>query len=394
MQHSYIVAACRTPIGRLQGALAAKSATDLGAVAVGEAVRRSQLPPELVSEVIMGNVLSAGVGQAPARQAALQAGLPSSVAALTINKVCGSGLKAVMLADQAIRCEAAEVVVAGGMESMSNAPWLLPRKSVPLGDRLLIDSLMHDGLTCSFSQQAMGDIAEDLAALADISREAQDRYAVESQRRASEAIAAGAFAAETAPVSTSTKKGSTEVTQDEGPREDTTFERLATLPTVFQKKGTVTAGNASMISDGAAALVVAPAATAEQHGVQPLAKILATATSGGEPHSLFTAPVEAIRMVAAKSGHPLDSFDLFEINEAFAVQMLACLAELELPHDRVNVHGGAIALGHPIGASGARVLVTLLHALSRRGGSRGIAALCLGGGNAVAVAVETVELRH
>jgi acetyl-CoA C-acetyltransferase len=355
---------------------------------VKEAARRAGLEPGDIDEVILGNVLSAGAGQAPARQAALRAGLPATVAALTINKVCGSGLKAVMLAAQGVRCGDVSLVVAGGMESMSQAGWVLPRDAPALGDRRLMDSLMHDGLTCSFSKQSMGEIAEGLAKRTAFARQEQDSYALESHRRAVAAADTGAFAAEILPVAM--RRGSEEVlvSRDEGPRSDTSLERLTKLMPSFDSSGTVTAGNSSMISDGAAAVVVGSEKLAARSGKRPLARIVASATSGGEPQDVFTAPVEAIRRALAKGNRSLNDVDLFEINEAFAVQMLTCMRELELPADRVNVHGGAIALGHPIGASGARVLVTLLGALERRRARIGLAALCLGGGNAVAMLVE------
>ncbi len=388
MSDAFILSACRTPIGRFRGGLSSLPATDLGAVAVREAVARAQLKPEDIDEVIFGNVLTAGVGQAPARQAALRGGLPATVAALTVNKVCGSGLKAVMLAGRAVQCGDADLIVAGGMESMSRAGWVLPRDAPALGDRALIDSMMHDGLTCAFSKRSMGDIAEQLAEQAGVSRDDQDRFALDSHQRAVAAIQTGAFAAEIVPVPIQRGSGETRVTQDEGPRSDTDLARLAKLPPVFRKDGTVTAGNSSMISDGAAALVVGSEAAVARTAQRPLARIVASATSGTEPHDLFVAPVEAIRRVLAKAGRSLADVDLFEINEAFAVQMLACVRQLDIPLDRVNVHGGAIALGHPIGASGARVLVTLLHALELHNKRFGVAALCLGGGNAVAILVD------
>ncbi len=386
MSEAFIYSACRTPIGRFRRALSSLTATDLGAIVVREALARTDLRPEDIDEVILGNVLTAGTGQAPARQAALRGGLPVAVAALTVNKVCGSGLKAVMLAAQAVRCGDAQWIVAGGMESMSQAGWVLPRESPALGNQTLVDSMLHDGLTCAFSHRSMGDIAEQLAERAGISRADQDRFALESHRRAVAAIDAGAFTPEIVPVSCGADKP--EVTQDEGPRGDADWDRLANLAPVFREQGTVTAGNSSMISDGAAALVVGSEATLSQTSQRPLARIVASATSGTEPDNLFLAPVEAIRQVVAKAGLSLADIDLFEINEAFAVQMLACIRQLDLPLDQVNVHGGAIALGHPIGASGARVLVTLLHALELRNGRFGVAALCLGGGNAVAMLVE------
>jgi acetyl-CoA C-acetyltransferase len=383
-----ILSACRTPMGRLQGSLSSFTATQLGAIAVQAAVDRAGVRREEVNEVIMGSVLPAGVGQAPARQAALAAGLPETVAALTVNKVCGSGLKAVMLASQAIRAGDADVIIAGGMESMSHAPWLLPRETPKLGDRTLIDSMMHDGLTCAFSHKSMGEIAEALAARDGITRAMQDQYSGESHRRALAAQAEGAFDREMIPVTVRGRGGETIITRDEGPRAESTFEKLGSLAPAFSKTGTVTAGNASMISDGAAAVVVTSQTFAEQHNHRPLAKILASATSGTAPEDLFIAPVAALEQAVAKAGLKMSDIDLIEINEAFAVQMLACISRLKLSPERVNVHGGAIALGHPIGASGARVLTTLLYALARRQQRFGAAALCLGGGNAVALVIE------
>lgn len=388
MSNAFILSACRTPIGKFRGSISSLPATELGAIVVREAVARAGFEPSEIDEVILGNVLSAGAGQAPARQAALRGGLPPTVAALTVNKVCGSGLKAVMLAAQGVRCGDADLVVAGGIESMSQAAWVLKRDAPALGDRQLIDTLTHDGLSCAFSKQSMGKIADEVGREAAISRGEQDRFALESHRRAVAAAEAGAFSAEIVPVLVG--HGSTEllVSRDEGPRSDTDLERLARLSPSFQVGGTVTAGNASLISDGAAAVVVGSESIVARSGVRPLARIVAAATSGARPQDLFTTPVEAIRRVLAKANRELSDIDLFEINEAFAVQMLACMRQLRLPPDRVNVHGGAIALGHPIGASGARVLVTLLHALQRRDGRLGVAALCLGGGNAVAMLVE------
>lgn len=388
MSEAVILSACRTPIGKFRGSLSSVSATDLGACVVREAVARTGIAPADVDEVILGMVLPAGAGQAPARQAALKGGLPAAVGALTINKVCGSGLKAVMLAAQAIRSGDAEVVVAGGMENMSQAPWLLRREGPALGDRPLIDSMLHDGLECAFSRQSMGHLADHLAQRAGISREAQDQFAVESHRRAVAAVNAGAFRNEIVDVSVAARGGPTMVSADEGPRADCDLARLSMLRPAFAGDGSVTAGNASTISDGASAVVVASLAVAERLGRQPLARIVASATAGGPPEDLFTAPVAAIRQVLERAGRSLADVDLFEINEAFAVQMLACIRQLDLPPDRVNVHGGAIALGHPIGASGARVLTTLLFALEQRQLRTGVAALCLGGGNAVAILVE------
>ncbi len=387
MPNAFILSACRTPIGKFRGSLSWLPATELGAITVREAVARAGVEPSAIEEVILGNVLSAGVGQAPARQAALRAGLSPKVAALTVNKVCGSGLKAVMLAAQGVRCGDVHLVVAGGMENMSQAGWVLPRDAPPVGDRQLIDSMIHDGLTDPFSKKSMGEIADALAIRAGISREAQDKFALESHRRAVAATEAGEFDREIVSVP-SRRAAENAISRDEGPRADTDLAQLARLKPAFGPDTTITAGNSSMISDGAAAVVVASESAVARTGRKPLARIVASATSGGEPQDLFTAPVDAIRQVVAKAGRSLEDVDLFEINEAFAVQMLACINQLELPPDRVNVHGGAIAIGHPIGASGARVLVTLLHALERRGGRVGVAALCLGGGNAVAMLVE------
>jgi acetyl-CoA C-acetyltransferase len=387
MPNAFILSACRTPIGKFRGSLSWLPAVELGAIAVREAVLRAAVEPGSIDEVIFGNVLSAGVGQAPARQAALRGGLRPQVAALTVNKVCGSGLKAVSLAAQGIRCGDVDLVVAGGMESMSQAGFVLPRDGPPVGDRSLIDSMLHDGLTCPFSKKSMGEIADALAKRAGISRERQDQFALESHRRAVVAAHAGAFVAEIVSVP-SRRASENSISRDEGPRADTDLAQLARLKSAFGPDTTITAGNSSMISDGAAAVVVASESAVARSGRQPLARIVASATSGGEPEDLFTAPVEAVRRVVAKAGCTLGDVDLFEINEAFAVQALADIQQLEIPVDHVNVSGGAIALGHPIGASGARVLVTLLHALERRNGRIGVAALCLGGGNAVAMLVE------
>ena len=387
MPEAFILSACRTPIGKFRGALSATPVTDLGAAVVREAVRRAGAKPADIEEVILGNVLSAGAGQAPARQAALKAGLPPTVAALTINKVCGSGLKAVMLAAQGVRAGDLELAVAGGMESMSRSPLVSPRDVSEGEERKLIDSMLHDGLTCAFTGESMGLTAENLARRLDISREAQDRYALESHHRAIAAADADAFANEI--IAVAGRRGPSDlVSQDEGPRRDTSLDRMAQLTPTFRSDGTVTAGNSSMVSDGAAAVVIGSEEAAARLGVRTLARVVASATSGGEPQDVFTAPVEAIRRVVAKAGRTLDEIELFEINEAFAVQMLACLDQLKLSPERVNVHGGAIALGHPIGASGARVLVTLLYAMQQRGARLGVAALCLGGGNAVAMLVE------
>jgi acetyl-CoA C-acetyltransferase len=388
-----IVGAARTPIGKFQGAYKDLPATDLGAAAVRAAVARASVEPAQTDECIMGNVVGAGLGQAPARQAALRGGLPDSVGALTINKVCGSGLKAVMLAGALIRSGEARTIVAGGMENMTRAPYLLPqaRAGYRLGNGELVDSVVHDGLWCAFEQHHMGNSAEWIARTFDVSRAAQDAFALESHARAIAAQDAGAFADEIVPVAVPAGRGKTAtIAADEPPRRDTDARSLAGLRPAFASDGTVTAGNAPGITDGAAALVVMNVATAAELGLQPIARILGAAQAAVKPLELFTAPVFAIRKLMERTGTTLDSYDLFEINEAFAAQVVANGRELGIDWDRLNVHGGAIALGHPIGASGARVLVTLLHALKRRGEQRGLAALCLGGGEAVALAVEMV----
>jgi acetyl-CoA C-acetyltransferase len=392
MADAFLLAGARTPIGKYLGGLAELSAPQLGAVAVAEALRRAHVPAGHVDEVIMGNVIQAGVGQNPARQAALKAGLPDTIAAYTANKVCGSGLKAVMLAAQAIRAGDAELVVAGGMESMSRAPYLLfgARTGWKFGDQKAVDAMIHDGLWCAFEGCHMGESAEYIAAKCHVSRAEQDQFAALSQQRAAAAWAQGAFAAEVVPVTVGSGPKAKIVAKDEGIRPETTVETLAKLKPAFREGGTVTAGNASTLSDGAAALVVGTARAAESLGTKPLARIVAYATSGVAPKEIFIAPVLAVLQVLEKAGLKLGDIDLFELNEAFAAQMLACGKELRLDPNRVNVHGGAIALGHPIGASGARVLVTLLYALEQRGLRRGLASLCLGGGNAVAMVVERV----
>ncbi len=389
MSSSFIIAAARTPIGSFQGAYKSMSATDLGAVAVEGVVKKSGIASEQVDEVIMGNVISAGVGQAPARQAALKAGLPSSIAAVTVNKVCGSGLKAVMFADQAIRCGDAAAIVAGGMENMTAAPHLARiRAGVKLGDATLQDAMVLDGLTCSFENCHMGMHAEHTAQQFKVTREMQDELAWISQQRAAQSMEQGVFKDEIVPVTVKSRRGETVVTQDEGPRPETTLDGLAGLRTVFDREGTVTAGNASTLSDGAAAVMVVDETVAQTADWK--FKIVAHCTAGTEPRDLFIAPVMAVEGAVKKAGWTLDNVDLYEINEAFASQTVACINELGLNRDRVNIYGGGISLGHPIGASGARVLVTLVHALLRTGGKRGIASLCLGGGNAVAMAVEAV----
>jgi acetyl-CoA C-acetyltransferase len=392
MADAFLLSAARTPIGKFLGGLSELSAPQMGAVALAEAIKRAGAKPEQIEEVIMGHVLQAGVGQNPARQAALKAGLPDSIAAVTINKVCGSGLKAVMLAAQAIRAGDAELIAAGGMESMSRAPHLLfgTRTGWKYGDQKAVDSMIHDGLWCAFEGCHMGQAAEHIASKCEVTRQDQDRFSAQSQRRAGEAWQHGAFAAEVVPVTVGSGSKAKVITQDEGMRPDTTAEALGRLKPSFRDDGTVTAGNASMLSDGAAALVVGSMKAAERLGAKPLAKVVAYATSGVHPRDIFIAPVSAVKMVLEKANLKLSDVDLFELNEAFAAQMLACGKGLGLDESRVNVHGGAIALGHPIGASGARVLTTLLYAMQRRGARRGLASLCLGGGNAVAMVVERV----
>jgi acetyl-CoA C-acetyltransferase len=392
MSSAYIIAGCRTPIGKFQGGLSSLPATKLGAIAVAEAVRRSGLSPESVQEVILGNILSAGLGQAPARQAALGAGLPPSVAALTINKMCGSGLKAVMLADQVIRAGDAEVIVAGGMESMSRAPHLImgAREGWKFGHQQVLDSMIHDGLWCAIEDMAMGAEADYIAASRGVSRQDQDAFSVESHRRAAAAIDSKQFDAEIVPVVIANRKGDVTIHRDEGPRADTSLAGLAKLRPAFGADGTVTAGNASQLSDGAAAVVVVSERVASQVNSPIKARIIACATSGVPAKEIFIAPVSAMQQALSKAGMTLADIDLVELNEAFAAQCLACMRPLDLSADKTNIHGGAVALGHPIGASGARVLVTLLHALAARGAKRGLASLCLGGGNAVAMIVERV----
>lgn len=390
MTHSYIVAARRTPIGKFLGGLASVPAPQLAAEAIRKALADAHVAADRVDEVILGNVVSAGVGQAPARQAALAAGIPSSVPALTVNKVCGSGLKAVMLADQAIRAGDARIVVAGGMENMSQAPHLLvgTRTGWKFGPQQVVDALQIDGLTCAIENVSMGCLADQTAAEKQVSREDQDAYAVESHRRAVEAREAGRFTREIVPLHVKAGKTEATIEHDEGPRPGTSLADLARLRSSFGPEGTATAGNASQISDGAAAVLVVDQTTASEVASSLRARIVASATSGLDPKHLFLAPISAIEKVLHKASLTIDDIDLFELNEAFASQCLACMRALKIPHERLNVNGGAIALGHPIGASGARVLVTLLHALEQRNLKRGLASLCLGGGNAVAMIVE------
>ncbi len=390
MADAFLLSAARTPIGKYLGSLADVPAPQLGAVAITEAMRRARVPPEQVEEAILGNVIQAGVGQNPARQAALKAGLPDSIAAFTVNKVCGSGLKAVMLAAQAIRAGDADLVVAGGTESMSRAPYLLfgARAGWKYGDQKVVDAMIHDGLWCAFEDWHMGEAAEHIATKCGVSREEQDRFSAQSQQRAAAAWQKGAFTGEVVPVTVGSGAKAKIVARDEGMRPETTLETLSKLKPSFRDSGTVTAGNASMLSDGAAAVVVGSARAAERLGMKPMARIVAYATSGVAPKDIFIAPVLAVRQVLEKANLRMQDIDLLELNEAFAAQMLACGKELKLHEGKLNVNGGAIALGHPIGASGARVLVTLLYALEQRGLKRGLASLCLGGGNAVAMVVE------
>ena len=392
MSDVFILSAARTPIGKFGGGLSTTPATQLGGIAIRAAVERAGIAPERVDEVIMGQVIQAGAGQAPARQAALKAGLPDGVSATTINKVCGSGLKAVMLGASAIRAGDADLIVAGGMENMNLGPYLLPeaRTGYRLGNGSVVDSTVHDGLWCSSCDVHMGIHAERVAAKHGVTREAQDEFALRSHQRAIAAQDEGRFDEEIVPVTVPGKKGDTVVSTDEAPRSDTTLEALAKLRPAFQPDGgSVTAGNAPGITDGAAAVVIA-SGEALPDGAQPMARITGYAQADVAPEWLFEAPILGVRRLIEKVGSTLDDFDLIEINEAFAAQVLADGNELGFDWDRVNVNGGAIALGHPIGASGARVLTTLLYELRRRGGGKGLATLCLGGGGAVAMAVETL----
>ena len=393
MDDVVIISGVRTPIGKFQGGLEGLSAPQLGAIVVREAVARAKVKPEQVDECIMGLVVAAGLGQNPARQAALNGGLPPAVGAMTVNKVCGSGLKSVALAAQAIQTGNAEIVVAGGMESMTNAPYLLPqaRKGYRLGNSQIIDSVVNDGLWDIYNNYHMGMTGENVAQKYGVTREQQDEFAVNSHRKAVQAWNECRFKSQVIPVEIPAKKKGAAPTvcdKDEGPRADTTAEALHNLKPVFKKDGTVTAGNASTMNDGAAATVVTTASRAKQLGAEPMVRIVAQATSGIEPEWVMMAPVDGIRKIWAKTGWKPDEVDLYEINEAFAVQSVAVIKELGLDPNKVNVNGGAVALGHPIGASGCRILVTLIHELIRRNAKKGIAALCLGGGNSVAMAVE------
>jgi acetyl-CoA C-acetyltransferase len=388
-----IISGCRTPVGKFQGSLSDFSATQLGAIAVREAVKRAGVDPTQVDECIMGNVVSAGLGQNPARQAAIYGGLSPATGAMTINKVCGSGLKAVALAAQAVQTENASIVVAGGMESMTNTPYLLPqaRKGYRLGNAQIVDSMVHDGLWDIYNNYHMGITGENVAEKYGITREEQDEFALNSHRKALAAIKECRIKSQIVPVEIPAKKKGAAPTifdKDESPREDTTIEVLRSLKPAFKKDGTVTAGNAPGVNDGAAALVVTSAQLAKELGAKPMVRIVAQATSGIDPAWVMMAPVDAVRKIWEKTGWKNEDVDLYELNEAFSVQALGVMRELGLDPNKVNVNGGAVAIGHPIGASGARVLVTLIYEMIRRDVKRGIAALCLGGGNAVAMAVE------
>jgi acetyl-CoA C-acetyltransferase len=392
MAEALILSAARTPVGKYLGGLAEVPAPQLGAIALAEAIKRAKASPSGIQEVIMGNVLQAGVGQNPARQAALKAGLPDTIAAFTVNKVCGSGLKAAMLAAQAIRAGDLDLAAAGGMESMSRAPYLLfgARAGWKYGDQKVLDAMIHDGLWCAFEDWHMGEAAEHIASKCAVTRQDQDRFSAQSHHRAAQAWERGAFNAEVVPVTTGSGPKAKIISRDEGIRAETSADLLAKLKPSFREGGTVTAGNASMLSDGAAAVVLGSPRAAEKLGVRPLARVVSYATSGVAPKDIFIAPVAATKQAVEKAGLALKDIDLFEMNEAFAAQMLACGKGLGLDESRVNVNGGAIAIGHPIGASGARVLVTLLYAMQERNARRGLAALCLGGGNAVAMLIEKV----
>ena len=390
-RHVVIASAVRTAIGRFRGMLSNVPAPGLGAVVIREAVKRAGINPKRIDEVLMGNVIQAGEGQAPARQAAIKAGLPPTVGATTVNKICGSGMKTVMMAAQAIVAGDGDVLVAGGMESMTLGPYLLPkaRQGYRLGNGVLVDATVHDGLWCSFQNQHMGTAAEWIAREYGLTRQELDEYALGSHRKAIAAIQVGKFKAEVVPIEAPQRKGPPVIFEtDECPRVDTSMEALAQLRPAFQEGGMVTAGNSPGITDGAAALVVMGEDTASELGIQPLARITGYDQAAVEPLRIFTAPIFAVRKLLRKTGYQLADIDLIEVNEAFAAQTLADGRELGLDWDRVNVHGGAIALGHPIGTSGARVLVTLIHALRDRGLTTGLATLCLGGGEAVAMTVE------
>jgi len=386
-----IVSAVRTPIGKFKGALTPLNAPDLGGVAVRAAVERAGVDPVSIDEILIGNVVQAGQGQAPARQAGIRAGIPSSVGATTVNKICGSGLKTVMLAAAMVAIGDGDIFVAGGMESMNNGPYLLEeaRFGYRLGNGKLVDAMVHDGLWCSFENHHMGNSAEWIAREYDLKREELDEYAYCSHMKAIAAIDEGRFEEETVPVEVPQRKGNPDLFEiDECPRRDTSLEALARLKPVFDATGVVTAGNSPGITDGAAAVVVMRRSRAAELGIKPLARIVAYDQAAVEPLKVFTAPIYAVRKLLDKTDTTVNDYDLFEVNEAFAAQMLADIRELDLPRDKVNVNGGAIALGHPIGCSGTRVLVTLIYALRHRGLQRGLATLCLGGGEAVAMAID------
>ena len=391
---AFIVSAVRTPIGKFLGALSSKKATELGSHAIGEALARAGAPAEHIDEVFFGNVVSAGLGQAPARQAALGAGVPASIPCTTINKVCGSGMKAIMLAAQAIRAGDGDLFVAGGMESMTNAPYLMTkvRTGYRLGHGELLDSNISDGLWCATEDEHMGMLAEFIANKHKIDRRSQDEWALISHQRAVEATANGVFQDEIAPVTITDRRGNeTTVADDEGPRPGSSMEALGRLRPIFTKDGTVTAGNAPGLSDGAAAVIVASSGAIERFGLKPIARIKSYANAATEPKLIFEAPVLAMRKLIEKQQASLGSFDLIEVNEAFAAQFLANGRALDLDYDRVNVNGGAVALGHPVGATGARMVVTLINALRNRDREQGVAALCLGGGEAVAMSLELAD---
>jgi len=391
MSSSVIVSAARTPVGVFQGSLAPLSAVKLGAIAIKSAIERAGIKPEIINEVIMGCVLTGGIGQAPARQASVFAGIPWNIGATTINKVCGSGLKAVMLADAMIRSGDAEVVIAGGMESMSNAPYFLPgaRQGYRMGDQKVIDLMIHDGLWDVYKNCHMGECADLLGKEWKISREDQDRYAIRSYKRAQQAIAEGRFKDEIVPVEIEDKKGKIVVSEDENPRK-LKEDKVPSLKPAFTKDGTVTAANASSLNDGAAAVVVMSESKAKELGIKPMARIIGHDQAARESHWFTLAPVDAMKKVLKKTGYSIDRIDLFEINEAFSVQVIAAIREFKLDEEKVNVNGGAVAIGHPIGCSGARILTTLLYAMKARKAKTGLATLCIGGGEAVAMIVEAV----
>jgi acetyl-CoA C-acetyltransferase len=392
MSSTVILSAARTPIGSFGGTLSALSAPQLGAVAIKAALERAGVAPDQVDEVVFGNVLTAGVGQAPARQAALGAGIPNSVPTMTVGKVCGSGMKSVMVADQMIRAGDVSIVVAGGQESMSNAPYLLDkaRTGYRFGDSTIIDSMTHDGLQDAYDHVAMGVAADACAVACNVPREAQDEFAIESYKRAQSSIAEGRFKEEIAPVTVKDRKGDVVVDTDEDPAK-TNFDKIPTLRPAFTKDGTVTAANASKINDGSAALVLASEEKAKELGLKPMAKIIAQSSHAHAPMEFTTAPVDAVHKVLKKAGLTIDDIDLFEVNEAFAVVSLVAQNALGIPKEKLNVNGGAVALGHPIGASGARILTTLLYAMKQRNAKRGLAAICIGGGEATAMIVEAVD---